>query len=263
MKPSPTDSELLPHRYRNLLPLTGLTAGQYLTVYTVARERLPPAAGRPWKLSLPVRLLLVLIHLRTNLTTRALAALFATSQSAVDRIIHHLVPVLARALRPVPDTSDYPWIIDGTLIPVHDQSITAISKNYRRSINTQIIICAHRRRVVAAGRCWPGNRNDVVVARHTVTHLLDGRVVLGDGGYRGIASITTPRRDKTGRIIHNDHYRVHRRLRARVEHTIARLRDWQILRQCRRRGHAINYSLQIIAGLWNLKTPNQLRVTSY
>jgi hypothetical protein len=30
--------------------------------------------------------------------------------------------------------------LDGTLIPVHDQSITAISKTYRRSVNTQIII---------------------------------------------------------------------------------------------------------------------------
>jgi hypothetical protein len=39
---------------------------------------------------LSVRLLLVLIHLRTNLTTRALAALFHTSQSSVDRIIHDL-----------------------------------------------------------------------------------------------------------------------------------------------------------------------------
>ncbi|CQD23984.1 hypothetical protein BN1232_05992 [Mycobacterium lentiflavum] len=73
---------------------------------------------------------------------------------------------------------------------MHDQSITAISKNYRRSVNTQIIICAHARRVLAAGRCWPGNRNDVVVARHTVAQLLDGRVVLGDGGYRGVTSIT-------------------------------------------------------------------------
>ncbi len=43
-------------------------------------------------MSLPVRVLLVLIHLRTNLTTRALAALFTTSQSGVDRIIHHLTP---------------------------------------------------------------------------------------------------------------------------------------------------------------------------
>jgi hypothetical protein len=57
--------------------------------------------------------------------------------------------------------------------PLHDQSITAISKNYRRSINAQIIICAHRRHVVAVGRCWPGNRNDVIVARATVAHLLD------------------------------------------------------------------------------------------
>jgi hypothetical protein len=142
------------------------------------------------------------------------------------------------------------------------ESITAISKNYRRSVNAQIIICAHRRRVVVAGRCWPGNRNDVVVARATVGHLLANREILGDGGYRGVNAITTPRRDPTGRIIRDDHYRVHRRIRARLEHVIARLKDWQILRQCRRRGEAINHSLQIIAGLWNLKTHNQLRVTS-
>ncbi|MGH3561902.1 MAG: transposase [Mycobacterium sp.] len=106
------------------------------------------------------------------------------------------------------------------------------------------------------------NRNDVVVARHTVAQLLDGRVVLGDGGYRGIPSITSPRRDKTGRIICDGHHRAHRRIRARVEHVIARLKDWQILRQCRRRGQAINHSLHIIAGLWNLKTRTQLRVNS-
>jgi hypothetical protein len=51
------------------------------------------------------------------------------------------MPVLAHALRPAPDSSQQPWIIDGTLILVHNQSITAISTNYRRSVNTQIIIC--------------------------------------------------------------------------------------------------------------------------
>jgi Transposase DDE domain len=55
---------------------------------------------------------------------------------------------------------------------------------------------------------------------------------------------------------------VHRKIRARVEHVIARLKDWQILRQCRRRGDAINHALHIVAGLWNLKTRNQLRVTT-
>jgi hypothetical protein len=50
----------------------------------------------------------------------ALAALFDTSQSAVNRVLHHLVPMLARALRPIPSDSNQPWIIDGTLIPVRD-----------------------------------------------------------------------------------------------------------------------------------------------
>jgi hypothetical protein len=223
MKPSPTDIHPLPHLWRNLVPLTGLAEAQIRTVCTLANQRLPPRPGRPWALPLPVRVLLVLIHFAHNLTTRALAVLFDISQSAVDRTIYHLVPVLAATLRPAPDTSNHPWIIDGTLIPVHDQSITAISKNYRRSVNTQIIICAHRRRVVVAGHCWPGNRNDVIVARHTVTHLLDGRVVLGDGGYRGIPAITSPQRDKSGHIVRDDHYRTHRRIRARIEHVIARL----------------------------------------
>jgi hypothetical protein len=73
-------------------------------------------------------------------------------------------------------TATHPWITDGTLIPVHDQSITA----RRKSI----------------GASSPG------------------------------------------------------------------LKDWQILRQCRRRADAIDHSLQIIAGLWNLKTRTQLRVKS-
>jgi len=72
MQPHTTDITALPRRYRTWLPLTGLTPHH---------SDGPPAA--------------VLIHLRANLTTRALAALFNTSQSTVDRVLHHLVPVLA------------------------------------------------------------------------------------------------------------------------------------------------------------------------
>ena len=136
------------------------------------------------------------------------------------------MPVLASTLRPAADTSNYPWIIDATLIPVHDQS-------------------AHRRRVILAGKCWPGNRNDVIVARATLAHLL-----------------TATRQDSTGPIIRDHRYRTHRRSRAGIEHVIARLKDCQTLRQCRRRGDAISHTLQIIAGLWNLKTHTQLRVKS-
>jgi hypothetical protein len=40
------------------------------------------------------------------------------------------------------------------------------------------------------------------------------------------------------------------------------LKDWQILRQRRRRGEAINHNLHIIAGLWNLETHRPLRVNA-
>jgi hypothetical protein len=48
-----------------------------------------------------------------------------------------------------------PWIIDDTLIPVHDQSITAISKNYRQCVNTQIVIDARRRTMITVGAACP------------------------------------------------------------------------------------------------------------
>jgi hypothetical protein len=70
---------------------------------------------------------------------------------------------------------------------------------------------------------------------------------------------TAPSRDKTARIIHDHHYQPHRRIKARVAHGTARLKDRQILRQCRR-SHAINHSLQIDAGLWNLNTHKPLRI---
>ena len=159
----------------------------------LAHQRPPRTPGRPWSLTLPVRAVLVLVHLRTNLTTRALAPLFHAANPPWTASFITWPPVLARALHPDPAGHTALLIIDGTLIPVRDRSVTAISKNYRRSVNTQIIICAHCRRVVVIGRCWLGNRNDVLVARHTVAQPLDGRVVLGDGGYRGITRITAPR----------------------------------------------------------------------
>jgi hypothetical protein len=47
-----------------------------------------------------------------------------------------------------------------------------------------------------------------------------------------------------------------------VEHVIARLKNWQILRQRRSHAEAINHSLQITAELWNSKTHKQSRISS-
>lgn len=49
-----------------------------------------PARGRPWKLPLEHRLLLlVAAYWRTNLTLRQLAPLFGVSKSCADRVIDH------------------------------------------------------------------------------------------------------------------------------------------------------------------------------
>jgi hypothetical protein len=107
----------------------------------------------------------------------------------------------------------------------------------------------------------PDNRNNIIVARHAVAHLIDNRVVLGDGRYREITSITTPRHDdNAGPTIHDDHYQVHRRITPASNTSSPGSRTGRYLRQCRRRGDAINHSLHITAGLWNLKNHSQLRV---
>ncbi|MFF7505349.1 transposase, partial [Streptomyces lavendulae] len=44
----------------------------------------------------------------------------------------------------------------------------------------------------------------------------------------------------------------HRRVRARVEHTFARMKNWKILRDCRRRGDGLHHAVQAIATMHNL-----------
>lgn len=51
-------------------------------------------------------------------------------------------------------------IVDGTLVPTHDRSMSASSKNYRYSVNMQVVIDANTRLTVAVGGPTPGNRND-------------------------------------------------------------------------------------------------------
>ncbi|MFF3468862.1 transposase family protein [Streptomyces sp. NPDC001984] len=75
----------------------------------------------------------------------------------------------------------------------------------------------------------------------------------GDGGYRGSDRIPTPRRGPDGRIIKDRNYQRFRKHRAVAEPTIARLKDHQIIRQCRRRGNAIDHAVACVAALHNLK----------
>src|SRR5689334_16391741 len=112
--------------------------------------RLERFRGRPWASSLRRRVLVTCWYLRTNLTVRELATVFAISKSQAHRIIADMTPRLAALLGEDLDRRRS-WIVDGTLIPTRDHSAAAKSKNYRWCCNLQILV-----------RAGPGNRNDPV-----------------------------------------------------------------------------------------------------
>ena len=210
--------------------------------------------GRPWSCSLAQRILITCTALRTNLTFRELAASFAISKSAVHRIVSTMTPRLAAlAIENGPSDRRESWVVDGTLIPTRDHRRAARSKNYRYSCNAQVLIRRRDLRVVAITAGGPGNRNDAVHYRGSTieTRCKQHGRVLADGAYRAIPELITPV-FRGNRILRDRSWRRHRRRRASVEHAIARLKNWRILRDHRRRGCHLADTLQAVAFLHNL-----------
>jgi hypothetical protein len=237
---------------RTLLTLAALDPRRLRVVL----ERLPatPRRGRPWSCSRIKRVLIASAALRSNLTMRELAAVLAMSKSTVHRIVATITPQLAALLVDPPLDRRWSWVVDGSLIPTRDHRRAARSKNYRWSTNAQVLIRRRDRRVIAVSAGGPGNRNDPVHYRGSLVESLcqqHGRV-LADGGYRGVTELVTPQ--FCGRRILRDRaWRSHRRRRARVEHVLARLKDWRMLRDHRRRGRHVEATVRAVAVLYNLR----------
>jgi hypothetical protein len=213
-----------------------------------------PTHGRPWSHSLRTRVLMTCIALRTNLTFRELAAVCGTTKSTAHRVVAALVPRLARLAAASGHDRRRSWIVDGTLIPTRDHLCAARSKNYRWSCNAQVLVQRTDLRVIATSAGGEGNRNDPIHYRGSHIEALckrHGRV-LADGGYRGIPDLVTPI-FRSNRIVRDARWRRHRRRRARVEHAIARLKDWRALRDHRRLGRHLDSTLKAIAALHNLR----------
>jgi Transposase DDE domain/Helix-turn-helix of DDE superfamily endonuclease len=231
----------------------GLSSQQLAGLASRLRSTQQPRRGRDWALPLQRRVGLVCAALRTNLTLRELAAVFAISKSQVHRVVADLTPQLAALMTP-PRINRHTWIVDGTLIPTRDHTVARKSKNYRWSCNAQILVRALDLHVLAVSAGGSGNRNDVVHYRGSPIEALcraHGRV-LADGGYRGIPELRTPA-FRGGRVVRDGRWRRHRRRRARVEHAIARLKDWRVLRDHRRRGGHVEATIQAVAFLHNLR----------
>lgn len=110
---------LCPAQFQRLVQAVRIKGGRALT---------PSQPGRPWALRLEDRVLLVAMYYRTNLTMRQLAPLFGISPAAVGRIIDRHSPLLALARARRKPKADEVVIVDGTLVPTRDRSVSAPSK---------------------------------------------------------------------------------------------------------------------------------------
>ncbi|MFI8305134.1 transposase [Streptomyces sp. NPDC085927] len=239
-----------------IAPFTGLSPRALSKLVTQLRREGAdaPGRGRPWRLPLEDRVLLVAAYWRTNLTLRQLAPLFGVSKSSASRVIDHLGPKLALEPRKR-FAKDAVLIADGTLVPTRDRSIAEQSKNYRYSTAHQVVIDADTRVVVVVGRPVPGNRHDSrgweeSGAKDAVGHTM----TIADGGYQGTGLVIPHRRTKGKELPawKEEHNRSHKRVRARIEHTFARMKGWKILRDCRLKGDGVHHAMLGIARLYNL-----------
>ncbi|MFM9613014.1 transposase family protein [Streptomyces niveiscabiei] len=237
---------------------TGLRVAQFSGLLKVVRERGGNGTlrGRPWSLPLAERVLIVAVYYRTNLTMRQLGPLFGISSSTVCRVIQRLGPLLA--LEPVSrpaDAAERLWIVDGTLVPVRDRKVGSSSRNYRFSANVQVVVDADTRLVIAAARPVPGTTADAHAWRASglAEHCRD-MTVLGDGAYLNCGMVT-PHRKRPRRALlpgEEEDNAAHRKVRARVEHVIGRMKNYKILRDCRQRGDGLHHAVQAVAHMHNL-----------
>ncbi|WP_221349157.1 transposase [Streptomyces beigongshangae] len=235
-------------------PFTGLSPRCFGKLVTAVRREtateLQP--GRPWGLPLEDRILLVTVYWRTDLKMRQIAPLFGISKSAADRVIDHLGPLLA--LQPRKRfRKDTVLIVDGTLVPTRDHTVSEQSKNYRYSTARQVVIDTHP--VVVVGQPLPGNRHDSRGWGESGAKAAIGiTMTIADGGYQGTGLVIPHRRGKSEEppAWKAEHNRSHKQIRARVEHTFVRMKGWKILRDCRLKGDGVHHAMLGAARLHNL-----------
>ncbi|MFI7297461.1 transposase family protein [Streptomyces sp. NPDC050121] len=94
---------------------------------------------------------------------------------------------------------------------------------------------------------------DVREVRRLPLHHLAGRHPIADGGYRGTGLVIPHRRPAGGELCgwKQEHNHSHKRVRACVEHVLARLKTWKILRDCRLKGDGVYSAMLGIARLHN------------
>jgi hypothetical protein len=230
----------------NYTTLTGLNTDQ-IKIISKAIKISKTVLGRPSKLTTEEEIILTLVYLKINMTTTQLAALFNISQSTSWRIIRRIIPLLAALLNPKWPSKLMPLLVDGTLIPTQDRRVASKCRNYRFSVNIQVVSTLDGR-ILLTSEARPGKSHDGPISRELLPDLSD-YIVLTDRSYIKTSwAWITPKRNEE----FND---IHVKFRARIEHYIGRLKTWMVLRQCRLRG-IITLVVQAVSAIFNLKYKN-------
>ncbi|MEU1050377.1 transposase family protein [Streptomyces sp. NPDC005897] len=126
---------------------------------------------------------------------------------------------------------------------------------YGEAANVQVIVDADTRLVIAAARPVPGTTADAHAWRNSgLAQHCEGVTVLGDGAYINTGLIVPHRKRPRRELLpgEEEDNAAHRKVRARVEHVIGRMKNYKILRDCRQRGDGLHHAVQAVAHVHNL-----------
>ncbi|GAA2484086.1 hypothetical protein GCM10010276_22160 [Streptomyces longisporus] len=144
--------------------------------------------------------------------------------------------------------------MDGTLIPVRDRTVGTSSRNYRFPANVQVVVDADTRLAVAAARPVPSTTADAKAWRESgLPERCQGVTVLGEGACINTGLIV-PHRKRSGRPLlkgEEEDNAAHRKVHARVEHVIGRMKNYKIVLDCRQHGDGLHHEVQAVARMHN------------
>src|SRR3954447_8790502 len=210
-----------------------------------------PGAGRKHSLTLPDRLLMLLVYYRTYTTHAFLGFLFGVDDSAVGRNINPLQPLLAGIFR-IPegrirldpeemrelffDATERP-----TRRPAAGQRAYYSGKKKRHALKNQVVTARRtkppgpdtkpqRLRIAAVSGSFPGSVHDKKVYDRTRAVCPPDARRTGDTAYLGTPLETPTRKPRGGELTAGQEVRNRRVSRRRIvaEHGIGKMKVWRI-----------------------------------
>jgi hypothetical protein len=227
--------------------------------------------GRQKDLDLPNQLLMLLMYYRIYVSQEFLGLIFGLHNCNVSRQITYLQPQLAKVFR-IPAqrvklseeelTEEQLlniFIIDATeqqiRRPKKQQKKFYSGKKKKHTIKNQLTVTPNGR-ILSVSRSVPGSKHDKKLYDESRLTYLRNIKPISDLGYFGVEGITMPNKKPKGKELTVEQKQFNGELskqRIKIEHTIGRMKIFQILSQ-RYRNDLANHSLifKNIAGLHNL-----------